>query len=409
LIRRFTAILALAMFAGAAGHATATYWPRILVPLTQTLIPVVDVVDGRAQVSLPGRVLIARVGEYRNELSAYLMFDYLRGAKSNRGVETLLTSRESGGHARYSLLLVMPDDLLEATERLTQLQRRSLITSFEWEYVSPSVLKRPREQTSFFASAYGSAAARRKLEHLPADTLRRGAEAFVEFKSRTDPRIRNRIEPTPKALAAERASEFAADILAVAEFYSIPLDLFVAIGAMENNFMDVRGDLKNTAWKRRPEKGDVVLKRRRGRVLVRNESLGPWQITRETLRYAHKLYLKDSRDYSSLPERLRPESDLDIECVRTTALTTYAGLIFRDLLDQFGGDVGLAVGAYNGGPRNPNEIYGQRVGLIAGYFRSVLEHAAERIAPQPERTPSVPSAAPSDGLQIPAATEAGGA
>jgi hypothetical protein len=49
---------------------------------------------------------------------------------------------------------------------------------------------------------------------------------------------------------------------------------------------------------RRLEPGDEVLDRHAGRFLVRNPSLGRWQITRETLRHLHRSYLKDSRDYS---------------------------------------------------------------------------------------------------------------
>jgi len=38
-------------------------------------------------------------------------------------------------------------------------------------------------------------------------------------------------------------------------------------------------------------------------------------------------------------------------------LTTFAGLLLRDLLDRFNGDVSLAVAAYNGGPGNPSRRY----------------------------------------------------
>jgi soluble lytic murein transglycosylase-like protein len=57
-------------------------------------------------------------------------------------------------------------------------------------------------------------------------------------------------------------------------------------------------------------------------------------------------------------------------------LTTYAGLFFRDLLDRFPGEVALAVGAYNGGPGNPNLQYEAGVRLVAEHARRVLEHAA---------------------------------
>jgi soluble lytic murein transglycosylase-like protein len=61
--------------------------------------------------------------------------------------------------------------------------------------------------------------------------------------------------------------------------------------------------------------------------------------------------------------------------VNGEALTTYAGLIVRDLLDRFGGDVDQAIGAYNGGARNPNPAYAAGVKNVALYARRVLEHA----------------------------------
>jgi soluble lytic murein transglycosylase-like protein len=57
-------------------------------------------------------------------------------------------------------------------------------------------------------------------------------------------------------------------------------------------------------------------------------------------------------------------------------LTTYAGLLLRDLLDRFNGDVEKAVGAYNGGPRNPNPEYAAGVQIVASYARNVLERVA---------------------------------
>jgi hypothetical protein len=82
-----------------------------------------------------------------------------------------------------------------------------------------------------------------------------------------------------------------------------------------------------------------------------------WQITRKTLLYAHKLYLKDTRDYSRLPPRLQTRRELNPDDADPAVLTTYSGLLFRNLLDQFHGDVARAVGAYNGGPGNPNQRY----------------------------------------------------
>ena len=100
-------------------------------------------------------------------------------------------------------------------------------------------------------------------------------------------------------------TELATDIIAASDFYNLPLDVFLGIGAMENNYLSIRGDINHAIWKRSPAKDDIVLKRGRHRVLVSDYSIGVWQIT-QTLRYAHALFLKDKRDYSQLPERLRP-------------------------------------------------------------------------------------------------------
>jgi hypothetical protein len=162
----------------------------------------------------------------------------------------------------------------------------------------------------------------------------------------------------------------------VADFFSLPLDLFLGIGAMENNYININGDIGNAIWKRKAEKGDVVLKRDGGRVLVLNESVGVWQITRETLRYAHRLYLADKRDYSRLPEHLRPPKILNLDDIDPAVLTTYAGLFFRNLMDRLGGDVPRAVGAYNGGPGRPNMQYEAGVRTAAEHARRVMERAA---------------------------------
>jgi hypothetical protein len=144
---------------------------------------------------------------------------------------------------------------------------------------------------------------------------------------------------------------------------------------MENDYMDVNGDLTHTVWKHRPERGDIVVQRRRDRVLVSDYSVGPWQITRETIRAAHGLYLRDKRDYTVLPERLRPPRELDLNEASGPVPTTYAGLLLRALLDHFHGDVQKAIGAYNGGTLTPNAHYASAVTGIAEFARRVLEHA----------------------------------
>ena len=221
---------------------------------------------------------------------------------------------------------------------------------------------------------------------LPQSELTSAVAEFILFKVKTDQRVWKQIVPVKKVVSPEESEEFAADMIAVAKFYKIPLDLLLGVGAMENNYLDVRGDLKHTVWKRHAQPGDIVLKRRHGMVLVSNYSIGPWQITRETLRYAHALYLNDHRDYSLLPERLRPSRKLDLDHIDPHVLTTYAGLLLNELLEKFHGNVALAVGAYNGGVGRPNMNYAAGVALVANYAHRVLSTAAERNADRVSRT-----------------------
>jgi hypothetical protein len=125
--------------------------------------------------------------------------------------------------------------------------------------------------------------------------------------------------------------------------------------------------------------------------MVSDYAMGTWQITRETLRAAHQLYLHDKRDYSGLPSRLRPPRQLDLNNVNDAVLTTYAGLLLRDLLDHFGGNVEKAIGAYNGGVRTPNQDYASGVKTIADYARRILEHAS--VQDQPDADAKTPDRA----------------
>jgi len=249
-----------------------------------------------------------------------------------------------------------------------------------------------------------------KLESLNSFQLLPALARFLVFKSQTDNRVLYGSESAPRPLTREQASQLAADILDVAQFYDLPLDYFLGVGAMENDYMDVNGDLEHAVWKKRAQRDDIVLRRSRKRVMVSDYAMGTWQITRETLRAAHQLYLKDKRDYSLLPARLRPPRELNLNSVDDAVLTTYAGLLLRGLLDHFGGDVDKATGAYNGGVKTPNPAYAAGVKTVAEYARRVLEHATTLDDPQTgamnfanvQPTPS--SATGSSSAQVPSAT-----
>ncbi len=327
---------------------------------------------------MPNGNLAGNVGQYSEELTAYLRFQYLQSLRQLTGTRVLMTTRENNGHAQYVLYLVLKNDVLSQSSRLAGLRAAGYIDSFSLVSPPGSLLEEWEEQTQVFEDAYHIPVTKRLLK-LPPKELTSAVAQFILFKTKTDKRVRERIEPSVvRAPSIDDAREFAADMIDVAAFYDIPLDMLLGIGAMENNYLNVRGDLQHTRWKRHAQPGDEILRRRHGRVLVRDFSVGPWQITRETLRYVHDLYLHDKRNYGELPARLRPSRHLDFDDLDTGVLTTYAGLLLRQLLDSFQGDVAKAEGAYNGGFNQPNMQYSAGVSMVATYAHQVLGVAAKR-------------------------------
>jgi len=374
---RWLGILCLVAVLGLCAWIGFRTWPRRLLLATKPL-PSVRFEDGRMIVPLPTEVLIGQVGSFDDELSAYLWFDYLRSRPGvNRSHVLLVSNEEADGTPLFRIQVILPNDALTAVPFLARLEAIGFIQGFDLAFSSHAPVEYSRKQTEVFVAAYEKPVSH-SLEKLTAKQLLAGMARFVAFKSRTDPRIRGVSGSDISALDQLEATDLAADIIAVANFYDLPLDVFLGIGAMENNYLSIRGDLTYSVWKRKPAKDDIVLKRRRRRVLVSNYSVGVWQITRETLRYAHALYLKnkDKRDYTQLPERLVPPPVLELDVTDSHVLTTYAGLLLRDLLDRFNGDIEKAVGAYNGGPRNPNPQYAAGVQIVASYARNVLERVS---------------------------------
>lgn len=353
---------------------TYRFWPRHFQTSTDRLVLKPEVRDGRIVLPFSKEVACAEIGAYDDQLEAFLRFEYLRGRDTGDAAKILLTPTEDRQHVSYRIFLLVENDQLRARSRLDQMRSHGLISHFELVSWTHEDLVRAEQESRTLEEAY-NIPARQNLETLPSFQLVPALADFLVFKSQTDWRVVSQNDGAPEPLTRRQALRLASDILDVAHFYSLPLDYFLGVGAMENNYMNVDGDLTHAVWKHRAERGDIVLERGRRRVLVSDYSVGRWQISRETLRAAHQLYLKDKRGYSALPLRLRPPQRLDLNSVDNETLTTYAGLILRELLDRFGGDVDEAIGAYNGGVRNPNRAYAASVKNVALYARRVLEHA----------------------------------
>lgn len=357
------------------------FWPRHM-PLHAQHRHFAPRLRGRhVVVPFASEVACAEIASFDDQLEAFLRFEYLRGRDPDDASRIFLTASRFGKRSYYKIYLLVENDQLTAVPRLSRMESRGLITHFELVAWTQQDLAQTQQQSRMIENAY-NVPTDQKLESLPTFQLLPALADFLVFKSQTDWRVVGRSASAPQPLTHREAMRLASDILDVAHFYDLPLDYFLGVGAMENNYMNVDGDLTHTVWKKRADRGDIVLERGRKRVLVSDYSIGTWQISRETLRVAHQLYLKDKRPYDQLPAGLRPPRDLDVNSVSSEVLTTYAGLIVRDLLDRFGGDVDQAIGAYNGGARNPNPAYAAGVKNVALYARRVLEHA-----PVPAQTP----------------------
>ena len=380
-MRRKSLLALLVLLAGIGGAVSLFAWVSFRIrPLKMNLtlppaLPVVKVEGNTLAVQLRTDALLAQVGGYDSELGAYLHFEYLKSHSGLGSSRVLLTAKNAGEGPRYEIFLVLDNNLLSDYPFLGGLKAKGYIPDFKLYPVTFEGLARERLETSVFLGSYNPASFP-ALAELPPSRLVEPLASFLLFKSMTDRRVREHIEPVPTTLSSGQAKELAGDILEVVHFYQLPLDAFLGIGAMENNYMNVRGDLKHAVWKRQPQRGDIVLRRSGARVLVSDYAMGVWQITRETLRRAHALYLKDKRDYSALPPRLRPSRTLSFDLDNSEVLTTYAGLLLRHLLDETGGDIPKAVGAYNGSLQKPNYQYAAGVEAVALYARDFLERAA---------------------------------
>lgn len=365
-------IVALASFSAWVAYRTRPMRLDIVLP---PVLPIIKVEGGAVAVQPRADALVAKVGDYSSELEAYLRFEYLKSHAGLDGSRVLLTVANASAGPRYQLFLVLDNNLLSDVTYLGGLKGNGYIPDYDISPVSFERLARQRLETAVFLGSYNPTHTLRLADVPPAQLLEPLA-SFLVFKSGTDRRIRENIKPLPTAISDDQAKELSADILDVVRFYDLPLEVFLGIGAMENNYMNVRGDLDHAVWKRRPQPGDLVLRRTRSRVLVSDYAMGVWQITRETLRRAHDLYLRDKRDYSALPPRLQPAKKLSFDLDNSEVLTTYAGLLLRHLLDKSNGDIAKAVGAYNGSFERPNYQYAAGVEAVALYARDFLERAA---------------------------------
>jgi hypothetical protein len=386
-------IVAAELLLSIAGAVTYYYWPQSLEAPAAPVSQVISRESSRTAISWPGRVFVAKVGEFDSVLPAYLMFDYLRSHDPLRDMQVLLTGRAGSGQPPYTIWVHLPDDVLTGVEESAVLRENPLLSVAEQSWVTAEQFTRDLRETDSFIQAYNSADYPILTDIRP-DALQIYVRQFICFKATVDPRTWPG-NPFPLSRPSpERAEDLAGDIVQLATFYQIPVDVLLGIGAMENNFLNAPGDLNNAIWKNNVERDDIVIRQRGHKAWVLNSSIGTWQITRQSLRHAHELFLCDTRDYSKLPLEFRPTQELDMNFLSSRLLTTYAALLLRELLDYFDGNAFLATAAYNGSKQRPNLNYAGGVENVASYARRVIGNTARlngTVEPKPVMLPVEPS------------------
>lgn len=129
------------------------------------------------------------VGEYTEELTAYLRSEYLRSLRDLSGTAVLLRSHETADRPVYLLSVVLPNDLLQSSQCLSALQIAGFIPGFSLESPPSSELQDWEQQTRVFDAAYQEPV-RQRLLRLPRSQLTSSVAQFILFKVRTEWRVR---------------------------------------------------------------------------------------------------------------------------------------------------------------------------------------------------------------------------
>jgi hypothetical protein len=106
----------------ASASAYYYYWPQFPVLPSPQISPKIRHANGCSVISWPGRYLVGKLAGFDEELSAYLMFDYLRSRESLRGRNVLLTTDRMSKGFSYRISAHLPDDVLAGVEELAELR-----------------------------------------------------------------------------------------------------------------------------------------------------------------------------------------------------------------------------------------------------------------------------------------------
>src|SRR5437763_10775344 len=98
------------------------YWPQSLVLPKPQIPQQISEANGCPVISWPGRYLVGKLAGFDEELSAYLMFDYVRSRDALQGRQILLTADRNSEELSYRISVHVPDDVLGGVTALEELK-----------------------------------------------------------------------------------------------------------------------------------------------------------------------------------------------------------------------------------------------------------------------------------------------
>ena len=93
--------------------------------------PLVVVSGTTLRYPVGGGVLLAEVGQFSDELSAYLQFDYIRSRPEVDEAAVLLEANEAVHGPDYRVTILAANDAVTATPYLAGLEARAIISGFK--------------------------------------------------------------------------------------------------------------------------------------------------------------------------------------------------------------------------------------------------------------------------------------
>ncbi len=151
-------------------------WTIQPLPSTAPLTTTVDVdPSGRVSIRIPNHLFSTRVATFRDELFAYLMYQFYVDSQTFKRDRLLLyytgKTSDSKTEPEYRIDLVLSGDFIKAVDRVAELNEARSIAGFDWDLVPAGRIKYRQSQTELFIAAY-NLPVRRKMEDLSPKELR---------------------------------------------------------------------------------------------------------------------------------------------------------------------------------------------------------------------------------------------